>query len=103
MEITAEPFAKGYRLVARIPFTSFCQGPIPPKIFAIDFAIDSADQRGGRIGQYVFAGMPTSHKDARWLHNARTVTQIGTKAATPTGNHVAAFQKSPTRLRGLSR
>jgi hypothetical protein len=56
MEIAAEPFAKGYRLVARIPFAGFCQGPVLPKVFAIDLAIDSADQRGGRIGQYVFAG-----------------------------------------------
>jgi hypothetical protein len=38
--------------------------------------------------------LPTSHKDPKWLHNQRTVTDIGVKAAAPSATHVAAFQKS---------
>jgi hypothetical protein len=64
IDLSSERTGQGYRMRMRIPFSSFCAGDGVPGKIGFDLAVNTADESGRRIAQYVFAGGPDNHQNA---------------------------------------
>lgn len=64
MEISSERTAQGYRIRARVPFSSFCATTGIPEKIGFDLAANTADSTGNRIAQYAWAGGPDNWQNA---------------------------------------
>jgi hypothetical protein len=64
LEVSAEATGEGYRLRARVPYSSFVPGGVKPRKIGFDLAVNTANREGQRIAQYVFAGGPDNWRNA---------------------------------------
>jgi hypothetical protein len=64
ISLSAELTDRGYRMKAVIPFASFCAGKGVPDKIGFDLGANSADERGERAGQFIFAGSDNNWIDA---------------------------------------
>lgn len=64
LDVSAEATGRGYRLRARVPFSSFVANGAKPRKIGFDLAANTANEKGERIAQYVFAGGPDNWQNA---------------------------------------
>jgi uncharacterized protein len=68
LTVTSEQTSQGYRIKAVVPFASFCVDPGKPLKIGFDIGVNSADETGNRIGQFIFAGTKNNWRDAStWI------------------------------------